>query len=134
MPLPLIPAVVVTTVGFAAKQKAAQLALAIATAIAVQVLKTAAKEGGKQVTKAIAWFEEAARRYEELAASEPDAKKRLRFSAIAAGAKAAAASLRELSVLIEQNADDATVESAVTTATGNLKKLGEDKQHPPAVE
>ena len=134
MPLPFIPTAVIAAVSFAAKQKAAQLALAIAIAIAAKVLKAAAKEGGKQAARAVDRFEEAARRYEDLAAAEPEGKKRLQFSAIAVGAKAAAASFRELSHLIEQNADDTAVESAVARATGNLKQLASRRQEPTTTE
>lgn len=134
MPFPLIPAVVVTAVGLAAKQTAAQLAFKIAVAVAGKVLVAAAKEGGKRAAKAVNQFEEVARRYEELAGTEPDGKKRLRFGAIATGARAAAASFRELSTLIERNADDAAMASAVTRAAGDLKELVARKQTPGTTE
>lgn len=67
MPFPAIPMAVVATVGFAAKQKAAGLALQIAIAAASKVLvptaKAAAKAGAERMRKAADWFEEAARRY-----------------------------------------------------------------------
>lgn len=132
MGFPLIPAAVVTAVGLAAKRTAAQLALTIAVAVAGKVLAAAAKEGGRRATKAMDQFEEAARRYEDLTAAESDGKKRLRFTAIATGARAAAASFKELSTLIERNAGDAAVESAVKRAAGDLKELVARRQAPTA--
>ena len=126
MPLPAIPMAIVATVGFAAKQKAAQLALQMAIAAASRVLaptaKAAVKAGAERMKKAADWFEEAANRY-ELAAAESEGKKRLYLSAEAAGAKGVAAGLREIATLIEQNADDATIESAAAEAARNLKEL-----------
>ena len=77
-------------------------------------------------------FEEAARRYEDLTAAESDGKKRLRFTAIATGARAAAASFKELSTLIERNAGDAAVKSAVKRAAGDLKELAARRRTPTA--
>lgn len=137
MPLPAIPMAIVATVGFAAKQKAAQLALQIAIAAASKVLaptaKAAVKVGAERTKKAADWFEEAASRY-ELAATESEGKKRLYLSAEAAGAKGMAAGLREVTALIEQNADDATIESAAAEAARNLKQLVARRRTPPANE
>ncbi len=83
--------------------------------------------------KAADWFEEAAKRY-EFAAAESEGKKRLYLSAEAAGAKGMAAGLREIATLIEQNADDAAVRSAVTKAEGKLKELAARRRTPPATE
>ncbi len=137
MPFLAIPMAIVATVGFAAKQKAAQLALQFAIAAASKVLaptaKAAAKAGAERMVRAADWFEEAAKRY-ELAAAESEGKRRLYLSAEAAGAKGMSAGLREVATLIEQNADDATIESAAAEAARNLKALAARKRTPPAVE
>ena len=137
MPFPVIPMTAVAVVGSVAKQKAAQLAFSIAIATASKVLaptaKAAARAGVERMEKAAEWFEEAAKRY-ELAAAESEGKKRLYLSAEAAGAKGMAAGLREIATLIEQNADDAAVNSAVTKAEGKLKELAARRRTPPATE
>ena len=137
MPVPAISMAVVAAVGFAAKQKAAQLAFSMAIAAASKVLvptaKAAAKAGTERMEKAADWFEEAARRY-ELAAAESEGRKHLYLNAEAVGAKGMAAGLREVVTLIEQNADDATIESAAAKAAGNLKELIARRRTPPAIE
>ena len=137
MPIPLVVGAAVGAVGLVAKQKAAQLALQVAITAASKVLaptaKAAVKAGAERLEKAAGWFEEAASRY-ELAAAESEGKKRLYLSAEAAGAKGMAAGLREVAALIEQNADDATIESAATKAAENLKELVDRRRTPPAVE
>ncbi|MDE2837846.1 MAG: hypothetical protein OXL97_10145 [Chloroflexota bacterium] len=128
---------IVATVGFAAKQKAAQLALQFAIAAASKVLaptaKAAVKAGAERMRKAADWFEEAARRY-EVAATEAEGKRRLYLSAEAAGARGMAVGLREVATLIEQNADDATIESAAAEAATNLKVLVARRRTPSATE
>lgn len=83
--------------------------------------------------KAADWFEEAANRY-ELAAAESEGKKRLYLSAEAAGAKGMAAGLREVVTLIEQNADDATIESAAAEVARTLKELIARRRTPALTE
>lgn len=132
--MPGILGPVVAAVWLIAKQKAAQVALQAAITIAGKVLKAAGEKGGAQAQKAAERFEEAAKRYEELAAAELDSRKRAWFRFIEADAKAAAAIFRDLSKLIEQNANDATIASAVAKAAESLKQLIARKRTPPAIE
>ena len=121
-----IPIVVAAGVGLVKKQ-AGQALLMLALTLGTKVLAAILKEAGKRTRDSLETaadqFEEKARHNAESTAAETGARRRLWLGTITAAERGAAVSLRELLTLIEQNADDVTVESAAEKAAGNLKEL-----------
>jgi len=129
--LPMIPvAVGVAFVKRRAAQALLMLAISVGTKALTAILKEAGHRAGGSVAKAADQFEEKARHNAELSAAELEAKKRFRLSTFAAADRAIAAGLREVLTLIEQNADDATVESVAVQVVENLKGRGKPEQPP----
>ena len=118
----------------AIKAKVTQFAMEKAIEVAEAALKVAAKKGGRTAEEAVTRLEDLARRSEELAAVEPNRPKARKASAIALAAKAAAAAFRQLSTVLNQKADDGTMEAAVAKAAEKLRELIKLNRKPPMAE
>ena len=133
----MIPTVIALGVSLVKKQAAQallMLALTVGTKALTAILKEAGQRARDSLAKAADQFGEKAQHNAELAAAELDAKKRLWLETIAAMERGAEAGLRELLAQVEQNADEAAVQTIAAKIAGTLKELAARRRRPPAVE